>query len=239
MTPTDLPIAILAGGLATRMQPLTGSTPKALLPVAGRPFIHHQLELLRRHGARHVVLCIGHLGEQIEAEVGNGARFDLSVRYVYDGPILLGTGGALRRALPQLGEIFFVLYGDSYLPIDLAPVEQTFRASGKKALMTVYRNEGRYDMSNVWFENGLIRVYDKKNQRPEMQHIDYGLGLLRAETLASFPAETRFDLADVYYQLVAAGELAAYESPQRFYEIGSPAGLAELDQLLQNSTSTL
>lgn len=238
MTATDLPIAILAGGLATRMQPLTGTVPKALLPVAGRPFIHHQLELLKRHGARHIVLCIAHLGRQIEAELGDGARFGLTIRYVYDGPELLGTGGALRRAVPELGDAFFVLYGDSYLPIDLAPVEQTFRASGKKGLMTVYRNDDLYDTSNVWFENGLIRLYDKKNRRPEMRHIDYGLGLLRAEALTSEPAGARFDLAEVYHRLAAGGQLAAYESTQRFYEIGSPAGLAELNQLLQPSTPT-
>ncbi|PAW78736.1 MAG: nucleotidyl transferase [Verrucomicrobia bacterium Tous-C9LFEB] len=237
MTSTALPIAILAGGLATRMQPLTTTVPKALLPVAGKPFIRRQLELLRQHGAQRIVLCLGHLGEQIEHEIGDGSTLGLSVAYVYDGPKLLGTGGALRRALPQLGEEFFVLYGDSYLPIDLAPVEATFRQSGKRGLMTVYRNEGLYDTSNIWFENGQIRAYDKKQRDTRMHHIDYGLGVLTRAAFDGFPTTGPFDLAEVYRRLLAHEQLAAFESPTRFYEIGSAAGLAELDEFLKHSTT--
>lgn len=238
MSQTDLPVAILAGGLATRMKPLTTSIPKALLPIAGKPFIHHQLELLKRNGARRVVLCVAHLGGQIEQEVGDGSAFGLQVSYSYDGPKLLGTGGALLQALPLLGGSFFVLYGDSYLPIELAPVEKTFRASGKTGLMTVYKNEGLYDTSNIWFEDGAIREYDKKNRRPEMRHIDFGLGLLSQNAFATFSSDAPFDLADVYRALLAAGQLAAYETRQRFYEIGSPSGLEELNQLLAHSTAS-
>ena len=152
--------------------------------------------------------------------------------YSFDGPKLLGTGGALRQALPKLGERFFVLYGDSYLPIPFAPVAETFERSGKPGLMTVYENEGLYDTSNVVFANGEIVVYDKKRKLPEMRHIDYGLSLFKASVIEAWPADQAFDLADVMTRLVATKQLAGFEVRERFYEIGSHAGLAELEQLL-------
>ena len=163
------PVAILAGGLATRMHPLTERIPKALLEVAGRPFIEHQLALLRREGVRRVVLCVGFLGEMIEARIGDGTRFGLSVSYSFDGERLLGTGGALRRALPMLGEHFFVLYGDSYLDIAYAPVQAAYRESGLPALMTVFRNEGRWDTSNVLYDGNKVVRYDKAHPTADMR----------------------------------------------------------------------
>ncbi|SBW10919.1 putative nucleotidyl transferase [uncultured delta proteobacterium] len=224
-----LTVAILAGGLATRMRPATETIPKSLLDVAGEPFVYHQLRLLQRRGITRVVFCLGYLGGQIESAVGDGSQFGLSVSYSYDGPELLGTGGALRRALPLFGESFFVLYGDSYLPCDFATVQAAFRESGKPALMTVFRNEGRFDASNVIFENGIIVRYDKKEKNPRMQHIDYGLGILTANDLEyCIPAGTKYDLADLYRVLLERGHLAGYEVFERFYEIGSPQGLREL-----------
>jgi NDP-sugar pyrophosphorylase family protein len=115
----QVPAAILAGGLATRLRPITEKIPKALVEVAGRPFIDHQLELLRDNGVRHVVLCLGYLGEMVRDHLGDGSRFGLQVGYSFDGDKLLGTGGALRRAAPQLGGgAFWVLYGDSFMDID-------------------------------------------------------------------------------------------------------------------------
>ena len=225
-------MAILAGGMATRLRPITTKIPKSLVPVAGKPFLHHQLELLRSRGIRRAVLCVGHLGEMIEAEVGDGSAFGVHLEYSFDGPTLLGTGGAIQRALPTLGSEFFVLYGDSYLPIQYRPIAEFFHRSGKLGCMTVFRNEGRYDTSNVVFRDGEIAVYDKKARLPEMQHIDYGLSLFKATAFASFPAAQPFDLADVMMRLVAEKQLAGYEVPERFYEIGSPAGLAELESLL-------
>jgi len=220
-------VAILAGGLATRLRPLTETVPKALLEVAGEPFIAHQLRLLAREGVAEAVLCLGYLGEQVVDFVGDGGRFGLRVRYSHDGDRLMGTGGALRRALPLLGERFFILYGDSYLDIAYAPVAAAFAASGLDGLMTVYGNEGRYDTSNVVFADGRIVFYSKKVKRPDMRHIDWGLGLLKAEILERHPADQPFDLADVYTGLVEAGRLAGYEVGHRFYEIGSHEGLAE------------
>ena len=227
------PVAILAGGLATRLRPVTENIPKALIEVAGRPFLAHQLRLLSGAGVRKVVLCVGYLGEVIEKQFGDGDEFGIEITYSFDGPELLGTGGALKKALPLLGQRFLVLYGDSYLPIDYWEPVRAFVASGKLGLMTVFRNEGRWDSSNVLFSNERIETYRKKDPTPQMQHIDYGLGVFSAAAFASWAEGKTFDLADVYQDLIARGELAGHEVTERFYEIGSAAGLAELDALLR------
>jgi NDP-sugar pyrophosphorylase family protein len=230
---SSLPLlALLAGGLATRMRPATERIPKSMLPVAGEPFVAHQLRLVARQGIAEVVICAGHLGEQIADFVGDGAQFGLDVRYSWDGPNLLGTGGALRRALPLLGERFLVMYGDSLLPTRFAPVWAAFRRLHMPALMTVFRNEGRWDTSNVEFSEGVIRAYDKLARTPRMRHIDYGLSALAAASLAAQPEGEAFDLADFYRDLARAGLLAGYEVAERFYEIGSPKGLAETGTFL-------
>lgn len=234
-TSLDLPVAILAGGLGTRLRPITERVPKVLLPVAGRPFLAHQLELLRKQGITRAVLCLGHLGEMVQREFGDGSAHGVKLDYSFDGPALLGTGGAVKRALPLLGEKFFVLYGDSYLPIDFRPVAEFFERSGKLGLMTVFLNEGRYDTSNVVFDDGEIKVYDKKNKLPEMRHIDYGLSLFKAAAFDDWLVDKPFDLAEVMQRLVARKQLAGFEVKQRFYEIGSREGLAELEALLARS----
>jgi NDP-sugar pyrophosphorylase family protein len=230
----DWPVALLAGGLATRLRPLTEKIPKALITVANQPFLSHQLRLLQAAGIRKVVLCVGYRGEMVEREFGDGDSFGVELSYSFDGPELLGTGGALKKALPLLGHQFMVLYGDSYLPIDYAAPVRAFAASGKLGLMTVFKNENRWDPSNVWFEGGEIKRYDKRRRTPEMKHIDYGLGLLRSDALAHWPNERPFDLADVYQDLIGRKELAGHEVAQRFYEIGSREGLAELDAMLRS-----
>ena len=229
----DIPVAILAGGLATRLRPITEKIPKSLVPVAGRPILAHQLEMLHAQGIRRAVLCIGFLGEMIQREFGAEAC-GVKLDYSFDGEKLLGTGGAIRRALPKLGNEFFILYGDSYLPIPYGPVAEFFQQSGKPGLMTVYHNEGRYDTSNVVFRDGEIAVYDKKNRSPEMRHIDYGLSLFKASVFEAYAADQAFDLAEVMGKLVREKQLAGYEVQERFYEMGSPAGLAELETLLQS-----
>jgi NDP-sugar pyrophosphorylase family protein len=230
----DWPVAILAGGLATRLRPVTEKIPKVLIAVAGQPFLAHQLRLLQGAGIRKVVLCVGYRGEMIEEEFGDGSSRGVELTYSFDGPELLGTGGALKKALPLLGDHFFVLYGDSYLPIDYAAPARAFAASRKLGLMTVFRNEGRWDTSNVWFEDGVIKSYDKKRVTSEMKYIDYGLGLLRSDALQPWPNDRPFDLADVYGDLIERNELAGFEVDRRFYEVGSPEGIAELDAMLRN-----
>jgi N-acetyl-alpha-D-muramate 1-phosphate uridylyltransferase len=234
---SQIPVTILAGGLATRLRPITEKIPKSLISVAGKPFLAHQLELLRSRGIRRAVLCVGYLGEMIQQQFGDGKKFSVKLDYSFDGPKLLGTGGAIKRALPLLGEEFFVLYGDSYLPVDYAPIADFFHSSHKLACMAIYRNEGKFDTSNVVFHGGRIVVYDKKSRLPEMQHIDYGLSLFKAAAFDAYSAGRPFDLAEVMDRLVREKQLAGYEVRERFYEIGSPAGLAELETLLQSKSS--
>jgi N-acetyl-alpha-D-muramate 1-phosphate uridylyltransferase len=228
------PVAILAGGLATRMRPVTERIPKALIEVAGKPFVEHQLRLLQREGVRKVVLCVGYLGEMIETVIGDGSRFGLSVSYCFDGERLLGTGGALRRALPLLGPDFFVLYGDSYLDVEYAPVQAAYRVAGRPALMTVFRNEGRWDTSNVLFDGSRVVRYDKRHPTPDMKFIDYGLGVLSSDLFKTARDEV-FDLSDLYAELAGKGMLTGFEEMQRFYEIGTPSGLAEADSHLRGN----
>jgi N-acetyl-alpha-D-muramate 1-phosphate uridylyltransferase len=230
------PIAILAGGLATRLRPVTETIPKSLIQVAGKPFICHQLEYLRQQGINSVVLCVGYLGEMIQEVVGDGSRWDMHVSYSPDGPALLGTGGALRQALPLLGEHFFILYGDSYLPIDFSRVQKTYLDSSKRGLMTVLRNQNQWDKSNVEFDAGQIVEYNKTVIRPQMHYIDYGLGMLKGVALQAYPAEQAFDLSKVYNDLSLAGELAGYEVFERFYEIGSHQGIADTQTYLLEKT---
>lgn len=222
-----LPVAILAGGLATRLKPITETIPKALVDVAGEPFILRQLAYLREQGVSRVVLCVGFLGEQIRDVVGDGSASGLSVSYSQDWPKLLGTGGALKHALPLLDSQFWVLYGDSYLPIDFNAVETSFLNGGKPALMTVQRNADRWDKSNVLFSGDAIVEYNKRAPTSEMKHIDYGLGAISADILAAELSDEAFDLADIYHRLSLAGQLAGFEVQERFYEIGSHKGLAE------------
>ena len=227
-----LPIAILAGGLATRLRPITETIPKALIDIAGEPFLAHQLRLLSRSGFERVVLCVGFLGERIREFAGDGTGYGLQVEYSFDGPQLLGTGGAIRRALPLLADAFCVTYGDSYLPCDYRAAQQVFLDSGKLGLMSVFHNQGQWDVSNVEFAGGRLIGYDKANRTPRMEHIDYGLGFFRSAAFDAVPADQPWDLAAVYQDLLRRGELAAWESFTRFYEIGSVEGIRELTEFL-------
>jgi NDP-sugar pyrophosphorylase family protein len=230
------PVCILAGGLATRLGEHARTVPKALMEVAGKPFVFHQLDLLRGYGASRFVICVGHLGEQIEAVVGDGSSVGVSVSYVYDGPAPVGTAGAVRGAVPQLGEAFFVLYGDTYLRIDYRAVHERFRSSGLPALMTVLRNPGGLDhTSNTAFDGRTVTAHDKRNPTPDMEWIDYGVSVLTAEAMRT-AAPTASDLSDVFCELAAGGRLAGYEAANRFYEIGTPQALAETDAFLRTHT---
>jgi len=233
-----LPVAILAGGLATRLLPVTQKIPKSLVEIAGRPFIFYQLEMLQQQGIDQVVLCLGHLGEQIESVVGDGKAFGLSVKYSYDGPNRLGTGGAIKRALPLLENRFFVLYGDSYLRCSFSQVQKSFEASGAPALMTVLRNNNQWDKSNVLFQNGQIIEYNKQTPRSEMNHIDFGLGILTKDLFAKYSQDQEFDLAEIYQEISLQGQLAGFEVDHRFFEIGSHQGIKEFESFLKTKEST-
>ena len=226
------PLVILAGGLATRLKPLTETIPKALIDINGEPFIAHQLRLLQRSGITRVVVCAGHLGEMIHESIGDGAHCGVRVEFVFDGPRLLGTAGAIKQALSMLGPAFFVLYGDSYLPCDYRAVQRAFTSSGMRALMTVCYNQGQWDTSNLEYVAGRIIAYDKRNPTPRMHYIDYGLGVFTAAAFTHVPEQEPYDLATLYQELLRANELTAYEMRERFYEIGSFAGLEETRRYL-------
>lgn len=229
----DIPAAVLAGGLATRLGSVTRQVPKALIELAGKPFIDHQLALLHRNGIRRVALCLGHFGEQIEAHVGDGSQFGMSVRYSHDGNKLLGTGGALRRARGLLDDVFWVMYGDSYMDIDYRAALADFARQDLAGLMVVLRNNDRWDRSNVVFRDGQLLRYDKRQQTPDMQYIDYGVAILRRDVLDRVPDDRPYDLADLYRELIAEGQMAGHEVTNRFYEIGTPASLEETRQYLK------
>ena len=226
-----LPVVILAGGLATRLRPITESIPKSLVDVAGEPFVCRQLRYLKSQGVTTIVMCIGYLGEMIIELVGNGQSFGLKVLYSLDGAKLLGTGGAIKRAVKEfpkeLDQAFFVLYGDSFLPIEFESVEQKFYASNKPALMTVMKNFNQWDKSNVLFDEMNLVEYNKFQPKAEMSHIDYGLSILKASVLNNYLLGESFDLALVFQELSVHEHLVGFEVFERFYEIGSHTGLVE------------
>ena len=227
-----LPVAILAGGLATRLRPITETIPKALIQIAGEPFIFHQLRYLHQQGVASVVLCIGYLGEMIQDIVGNGSQFGVQVSYSFDGPKLLGTGGAIKAAIPLLGNNFFIFYGDSYLPIDFKSVAKAYFLSNKLGLMTVLKNENQWDKSNVIYQNDSLIEYNKEETKPHMNYIDYGLGILNSGVFNTYPTEESFDLSKVYNHLSLNKQLYGFEVFERFYEIGSHQGILETEEYL-------
>ncbi len=228
------PVVILVGGLATRLRPITEKIPKALVTVGGQPFIVQQLRLLHSHGVRRVVIAAWYKGEMIRDTLGDGRHFGMELHYVFDGERPLGTGGAVRRALSLLDGPFFALYGDSYLRCDYAEIQSFFARHDRLGLMTVFRNEGKWDASNVELKNGEIVRYDKKARTPGMEYIDYGLGLFQPAAFTHLNDGQPADLAEIYQKLLASDQLLAYEVQQRFYEIGSLEGLRTLDELLSN-----
>jgi NDP-sugar pyrophosphorylase family protein len=232
------PLAILAGGLATRLRPITVTIPKSLVEVGGEPFLAHQLRLAHRQGFREIVMMVGHMGDQIERFAGDGSRFGVRIRYAHDGATQRGTGGALRAALPMLGDETFLLYGDSYLNVAAAPVYAAFRASKAAALMTVFHNRNQWDPSNIVFDGTMVLKHDKSNQgQPGVEWIDYGLSVFSTEVVASWPEPDPFDLSVLTRELARQGRLAGYEVKERFYEIGKPDGLAETERyILSNAT---
>ena len=228
-------LVLLAGGMATRLRPVTETIPKSMLEVAGKPFIDHQLKLIKKNNISEVVICVSFLGEAIKEYAGNGSRYGLKIDYSFDGDTLLGTGGTIKQALGKLSDTFFVMYGDSYLTSDFRKISEYFLSEDKQGLMTVLRNEGKWDKSNIEFENGKILSYDKKSNNDNLKFIDYGLGILTRRSFEDFRNEKVFDLEAVYNELLKKEELLGYEVNERFYEIGSFKGLEETNSyLIQN-----
>ena len=219
-----IPVAILAGGLAKRLKKNTFNKPKALIDIAGKPFISRQLSYLSNQNIKNIVICTAHLGNQIKNYVGDGSKYNLKVSYSDDGDKLLGTGGSLKKASRILGENFFILYGDSFLPINFSLVEKAYFRQKKPALMTVFKNNDHGDKSNVYFKNKCV-LYNKKNPQKNMNYIDYGLNVVKGSIFYNFPTNKMFDLSDVFEDLSNKSLLAGLEIYDRFYEIGSINGL--------------
>jgi len=225
-------MVILAGGLGTRLRPLTSQVPKALIPIGGKPFLHHQIELVKRSGIRDIVLCVGHLGDRVKDYFGDGRWLGVRIRYSEEEGHLLGTAGAIKKAESLLGDEFFLMYGDSYLMIDYRQTMRYFRRFDRLGLMVVWKNVDRFERSNVMVEGNLVTAYNKDQKSPDMVHINYGLSVLRRDALVFIPAGRPFSQEDFYQILIDQGELLAFEVEQRFYEIGSPKGLEEFGMLI-------
>jgi N-acetyl-alpha-D-muramate 1-phosphate uridylyltransferase len=232
-------IVVLAGGLATRMRPETEQIPKSLLMVNGRPFVDWQLDRFAASGARSVVMCVGHLGEEIETHVRRALDRGLMVAYSYDGEQLIGTGGALRRALARLEPELVVTYGDSYLPFDYAAPLADLRAHPEAdATMSVYRNRGSFGTSNVALDGDWVESYEKGAHDPELDCIDYGAIALRRSVLEDIADGAVWDLSALWSKLARKRKLRAFVAPERFYEIGSPEGRRDLEQHLAREVTT-
>jgi MurNAc alpha-1-phosphate uridylyltransferase len=229
-----IPVLILAGGLAKRIHSITKKTPKAMIQICGKPFIDWQLKYLANNGIKKVVLCLGHMGEDIEKYVKSGDRYNLEIQYSYDGSKLLGTGGAIKKALPLLDKYFFVLYGDTFLPIDYSEVYNAFLENKKKPIMTIYKNNNNLDISNVIYENNALIEYNKFLKKPNMKYIDYGLSILNTGIFNNYKKGINFDLSEVMYDLSIKNKLIGYPIDKRFYEIGSYDGIRDTESFLVN-----
>ncbi len=231
---TNMQVVILAGGLATRLGDLTEDVPKSLLKIQGKPFLEYQLELLRRAGISDIVLCLGHLGEQIERYFGNGNKFGVSIHYSSEEKPL-GTAGALRNTEDLLDDVFFCMYGDSYLFINFAEVMHYFKSQNKLALMTVFKNRNLFDRSNTAVEGNLVSKYDKTNSTGDLAYIDYGLNVFRKHALEMVPSNKFCSLEDLFPRLITLRELLAYQVEERFYEIGSLRGLEDFKEYIKET----
>jgi len=232
-----LPIVVLAGGLATRLRPVSETIPKSLIPINDAPFVMHQLALLKKSGFKNVHFCLGYLGQLVEDAILQSEYINsINITFSYDGDKLLGTGGAVRKILNELPDNFFITYGDSYLDIDYKEIENYFNRNKKNdttSLMTVFKNEGKWDTSNVIFENNKILLYSKRIKDPKMQYIDYGLGILAKNNFKGFPENENFDIAEIYEKLSIDKNLLGLETIRRFYEVGSFSGIEDISNYIK------
>jgi len=231
-------VAILAGGLATRLRPLTVKIPKSLLQIQNKPFLEYQLDFLKRGGVKDIVLCVGYLGEQIKRHFGNGKEFGVNISYSHEDKNLLGTAGALKNAQNLLQDTFFTMYGDSYLFLDFSAIMSYFKSQDKLALMTVYKNHDRYDKSNTVIAGNLVKYYSKKEKSEGMVYIEYGANIFKKEILEFIPEGQPYTLEALFPRLIEQEQLLAYEVHKRFYQIGSPEGLEEFKRYVLESEAT-
>lgn len=226
-----LPVLILAGGLAKRLLPITLTIPKSLILIDGVPFIHYQILLLKEKGVDTIILCVGHFGYMIEEFIGDGLQYNVHIQYSYDGAVLLGTGGAVKKASRLVEDAFMIQYGDSYLDINYEDVASTYYQEELPVLMTAYHNKNKFDESNMLVKDGKIMQYNKFAKTANFEHIDYGLIVMRKDVIHA-NSEVSFDLGDLLSTCVNKGMVSAYEVNDRFYEIGSPSGIIETTEYI-------
>ncbi|MCX6003870.1 MAG: nucleotidyltransferase family protein [Chloroflexi bacterium] len=236
MKPEDLQIVILAGGLATRLGTLTKTHPKSMVMIKDRPFLEYQIRSLKTKGIRDIVLCIGHLGDQIVDYFGDGKKFGVHITYSVER-MPFGTAGALKNAHGLLNDVFMSIYGDSYLCLDFDQILEFFKSQNKIALMTVYRNLNQYDRSNTILDGIMVKKYSKSDKSEAMHYIDYGANVFRKEVLEMIPANQFYSFEELFPRLVESGQMLAYEVKERFYEIGSPGGLVEFGRYVEEHCS--
>ena len=230
-----LQIAILAGGKATRLYPTTKTISKSMIKICRKPFFTYQIELLKKNNINNIVMCVGTFSEQIVNYFGDGKKFGVSIKYSVEKPNnLLGTAGALKNAQEYLDDTFFVTYGDSYLPIDFSIISDTFKKSGKLALMTVYKNNNNFDTSNVAINANLVTIYNKSAKDKNLEYIDYGLLILKKQVLDIIPSHKFVNLDFLINKLIEKTELLAYEIKERFYEIGSIDGIKDFENYIKS-----
>ena len=227
-------IAILTGGLGTRLNKLTTKTPKSLILIDNKPFLEYQIDFLKEGGIKDIVLCTGHLGEQIHRHFGSGKKYALNIKYSHeDKP--LGTAGALKKSQDLLNDTFFTMYGDSYVFVNFGEIMSYFKSQDKLALMTVYHNSDRYDRSNTSIQGNLVKKYSKKDRSKDTEYIDYGVNIFRKSVLDLIPQNQFYSLEDLLPNLIKQEQLLAYEVYDRFYEIGSPEGLEDFENFIAGS----
>lgn len=231
----EMQVAIIAGGLATRLGELSQSQPKSMIMIKGKPFLEYQLEALKKSGITNVLLCTGHLGQQIEEYFGDGSRFGMNINYSQEDK-LMGTAGALKQAGPKLLDVFFTLYGDSYLCVDFKLALSHFKSKGKLAMMSVYKNRDMYDKSNTAVEDGMVKRYSKREKTRDMVYIEYGANIFDKDVLGMIPQDKRYGLEDLFPRLIEKGELAAFEVKERFYEVGSHQGIKDFTEFIQGKS---
>jgi NDP-sugar pyrophosphorylase family protein len=228
-----LPLVVLAGGFGTRLGALTENIPKCLIKIRGRAFVDWQIDSFIMNGITNLVFCVSHKSEMIQDHLGDGSKKGIKIQYSIDGIRQLGTGGAIVKALPILGEKFGVIYGDSYLPINYKPVEDAFLNRDFRGLMTVYKNQNELDTSNIEFFDGYIKEYRKNSKNPRMLHIDYGLLYFKSKAFDPYQQGEYLDLANLCNDIVLSKELYGFEVHERFYEVGSLKGIDALSEYLE------
>ncbi|HYC26605.1 MAG TPA: sugar phosphate nucleotidyltransferase [Nitrososphaerales archaeon] len=225
---------ILAGGLGTRLRPLTQDVPKAMVKVMGRPFLEYEVKLLKDNGVDDLVVCVGYLASAIQDHFGDGGKFGVEMRYSHDGPDLLGPAGALKQATPMLEDEFLVTYGDAFLVAPYAKIMDTLTSSECLGVMAVFRNENQFGRSDLEVKDGRVTRYDKTTQTPEMEWINFGVSALKKDALSTIRAGQPCGEEEFYGKLISANQLLAYPVAERFYEIGTPESLREFEAFISS-----